>query len=105
MLPRRKKRMETGEAADDNGINGRLAGAEGDVKGPMTTKKTTLRAGFTTGTAAAAAAKAAILVMTGGGDIGTVTVTLPDGEELVIPVALAEKTKTGARAMVIKGRR
>lgn len=68
----------------------------------MASKTKTLRSGFTTGTCTTAAAKAAIIVMLGRERPTAVTVTLPDGEEIVIPVDCAELKANGARAAVTK---
>jgi cobalt-precorrin-5B (C1)-methyltransferase len=63
---------------------------------------TELRKGFTTGTAAAAATKAAIYQMAGQA-VAEVTVTLPNGAQLVIPVQESGVTAFGAYyAEVIK---
>lgn len=61
-----------------------------------------LKSGYTTGACAAAASRAAILVMTGGEAPLIVTITVPDGETLYIPIDSAERTITGARAVVVK---
>jgi len=68
----------------------------------MTAKTKTLRSGFTTGACAAAAAKAAVMVMLGREKPTAVTVDLPDGEEILIPVDCAEINADGAQAAVTK---
>ena len=68
----------------------------------MASKTKTLRSGFTTGASATAATKAALMVMTGDKMPTSVTVALPDGEDLVIPIAVAEVSAEGAHAIVIK---
>jgi cobalt-precorrin-5B (C1)-methyltransferase len=68
----------------------------------MASKTKTLRSGFTTGTCATAAAKAAMMVMLGREKPTAVTVALPDGEEIMIPVDCAEVNANGARAAVTK---
>lgn len=68
----------------------------------MTSKTKTLRSGFTTGTGATAAAKAAVMVMLGHERPTAVSVALPDGEEIVIPVNCTEFNADGARAAVTK---
>ena len=68
----------------------------------MASKTKTLRSGFTTGTCTTAAAKAAMMVMLGNERPTAVTVALPDGEEIFIPVACAELNSNGARAAVTK---
>lgn len=71
-------------------------------RGRMTARTETLRSGFTTGACATAAAKAAVMVMLGHEKPAAVTVALPDGEEIIIPVDCAEIKTNGARAAVTK---
>ena len=61
-----------------------------------------LRTGITTGTCAAAAAKAAALALTGRRNISGVTVTLPEGGNLELPVTYARKRKDCGEAAVRK---
>ncbi len=68
----------------------------------MASKTKTLRSGFTTGACAAAAAKAAMTVMLGKEAPAKVTLALPGGEEVLIPVAVAEFGAESARAVVVK---
>lgn len=68
----------------------------------MASKSKTLRSGFTTGACATAAAKAAMIVMLGKEMPTMVGISLPDGEDVVIPVAVAEFSAEGARAVVTK---
>ena len=68
----------------------------------MASKTKTLRSGFTTGACAAAAAKAAMTVMLGKEAPAKVTLALPGGEEVFIPVAVAEFSAESARAVVVK---
>lgn len=67
----------------------------------MASKSKTLRSGFTTGACAAAAAKAAMMVMLGREEPTAVTISLPDGESVVIPVNCAG-FNANARAAVVK---
>ena len=62
-----------------------------------------LRSGFTTGTCATAAATAALLSLTGEEDIAEVSVALPDGEIMTLPVKSVTLTGIGsASATVVK---
>lgn len=62
-----------------------------------------LRTGFTTGACATAASKAALLTLLGRKVGETVSITLPDGEELALPVASACTCgASGATATVVK---
>ncbi|OEF97998.1 cobalt-precorrin-5B (C(1))-methyltransferase CbiD [Desulfuribacillus alkaliarsenatis] len=63
--------------------------------------QTKLRSGYTTGTCAAAATRAAIERLLGN-DVTEVTITLPNGEQVRIPVAFAKIEGTTAKAGVIK---
>ena len=66
-------------------------------------RSTSLRSGFTTGTAAAAATQAAVRFLLGEERPGRVTVRLPDGDELEIPVHDGGMTGDGeAWATVVK---
>ncbi len=61
-----------------------------------------LREGFTTGTAASGAAKAAALLLLTGRAPGTVSVPLPGGGCMELPVAGAWREDGAARAVVVK---
>jgi cobalt-precorrin-5B (C1)-methyltransferase len=58
-----------------------------------------LRTGVTTGACAAAAAKAAVMVLLGQPAPERVTMILPDGEPLIIPVLYARPAADGGRAV------
>ena len=60
-----------------------------------------MRNGYTTGSCAAAAAKAALLAM-GGAAPETVSITLPRGDELEIPVKECRTSGSRARCVVVK---
>ena len=60
------------------------------------------RFGYTTGTYAAAAAKGALAILLGGKDITEIGVTLPDGDEAVIPLRLNERAGDYVQCAVIK---
>jgi cobalt-precorrin-5B (C1)-methyltransferase len=68
----------------------------------MASKTKTLRCGFTTGACATAAATAAVMIMLGREKQAAVTVHLPNGEEIMIPIDCAEINAGGARAAVTK---
>lgn len=61
-----------------------------------------LRSGYTTGTCAVAAAKAAFLFLLNGRAPEEVTITLPSGEPVTLPVASARRTAASALCTVIK---
>lgn len=61
-----------------------------------------LRSGYTTGTCAVAAAKAAFLFLLNGRAPEEVTITLPSGEPVTLPVASAWRTAASAICTVIK---
>lgn len=61
-----------------------------------------LRSGYTTGSCAVAAAKAAFLFLLNGRAPEEVTITLPSGEPVTLPVASARRTASSALCMVIK---
>lgn len=61
-----------------------------------------LRSGFTTGACATAAAKAALQTLLGEPPADEVTITLPDGEDMVLPVARCRHGEGYAEATVIK---
>ena len=61
-----------------------------------------LRSGYTTGACATAASKAALLALLLGEEQKTVSFTLPDGEEMNLPVAHTELEKDSATASVRK---
>ena len=63
--------------------------------------ETELRRGFTTGSAAAAAAVAAARFLSGG-SCSAVTLNLPGGREIVIPVTGCRRTSEGAEGWVTK---
>ncbi|MBF0551792.1 MAG: cobalamin biosynthesis protein CbiD [Deltaproteobacteria bacterium] len=62
----------------------------------------TQRTGFTTGTCAAAAAKAAAMLLDGLSAPEAVTVTLPDGSQVKLPISFTSLTDRTARAGVKK---
>lgn len=61
-----------------------------------------LRSGYTTGACATAASKAALLALLLGEEQQVVSFSLPDGEEMTLPVAHTEIGKEAATATVIK---
>lgn len=61
-----------------------------------------LRSGYTTGACATAAAKAALTALIWGEEQKTISFTIPDGEEMTLPVACIEIRKDSATATVIK---
>lgn len=61
-----------------------------------------LRSGFTTGSCACAAAKAALLTLLTGSVPDRVTITLPCGEEVELPVARMEKEDESVVCSVVK---
>ena len=61
-----------------------------------------LRTGFTTGTSAAAASKAALLSVIKQTNIDTVSVKLPKGDSMNIPIKMCEFGKNSAKCSVIK---
>ena len=61
-----------------------------------------LRSGYTTGACATAASKAALMALLLGEEQKTVSFTIPDGEEMTLPVARTEIEKDRAIATVIK---
>lgn len=61
-----------------------------------------LRSGYTTGACATAASKAALLALLLGEEQKTVSFTLPDGEEMTLPVEQTEIGKDSATASVLK---
>lgn len=61
-----------------------------------------LRRGYTTGTCAAAAARAAALALWQGETVQEVTLTLPRGEKISVPVTLLHKNLDEVEAVVIK---
>lgn len=61
-----------------------------------------LSSGYTTGSCACAAAKAALLTLLTGEVRSRVTITLPCGEEVELPVVRTEKTVEGVSCTVIK---
>ena len=61
-----------------------------------------LRSGYTTGACATAASKAALLALLSGEEQQTASFTLPDGEEMTVPVAHTEIGKNTATASVVK---
>lgn len=78
-------------------------GPEPDELDPVPLDTDRLRTGFTTGTAATAAAMAAAVILSGRSGPREVTVRLPGGDDLTVPVALsAEINADEAMAVVIK---
>lgn len=61
-----------------------------------------LRRGYTTGTSAAAAARAAALWLLDGRPPAQVTIQLPDGAPVTLPVHTVKRTDTSARCFVVK---
>ncbi|MGI9860319.1 cobalt-precorrin-5B (C(1))-methyltransferase CbiD [Moorella naiadis] len=61
-----------------------------------------LRRGYTTGTCAAAAARAAALALWRHETVNTVSLTLPRGEKIIMPVTLLQKNLDEVEAVVIK---
>ncbi len=61
-----------------------------------------LRSGYTTGVCAVAAAKAALLYLLGGRAPEEVSITLPSGEPVTLPVASGRRTATSAVCTVVK---
>lgn len=61
-----------------------------------------LRSGYTTGACATAAAKAALLALLGGGEQQEVSITLPSGEEICLPVAATSRRADSACCTVVK---
>lgn len=61
-----------------------------------------LRTGYTTGSCAAAAAKAAALLLAEGRKVEVVTVSLPGGREITLPLAYVRRAGGGAEAAVRK---
>lgn len=61
-----------------------------------------LRRGVTTGSCAAAAAKAAVIMLFTGEVSQQVSITLPSGDTLVVPIAESESTPSAARCAVVK---
>lgn len=61
-----------------------------------------LSSGYTTGSCACAAAKAALLTLLTGKEQERVTITLPCGEDVELPVARTEKAAEGVSCTVVK---
>lgn len=61
-----------------------------------------LKTGYTTGTCATAATKAALSVLLANEAIDKVSITLPNGEQIMIPIASVVKNNDEATAIVIK---
>lgn len=61
-----------------------------------------LRSGYTTGACATAAAKAALLALLGGREQREVSITLPSGEEIALPVAATCRRAGSACCTVVK---
>lgn len=61
-----------------------------------------LRSGFTTGACATAAAKAALLALQTGKEQNSVSITLPSGEQISLPVAQSVINKNSATCSIIK---
>ena len=61
-----------------------------------------LHSGFTTGSCACAAAKAALSTLLTGEVLNQVTITLPDGEEVELPVSRTEKDGQSIICTVVK---
>lgn len=85
----------------ERGVRGESFVSKSFPPGRRTTM-TTLRHGFTTGTAAAAAAKAAALFLASGMILAEIDVPLPTGGRLTVPVARVERAGNGARGIVVK---
>lgn len=61
-----------------------------------------LSSGYTTGSCACAAAKSALLTLLTGEEQNRVTITLPCGEEVELPVACTEQVRQSVRCTVVK---
>ena len=61
-----------------------------------------LRSGYTTGTCACAAAKAALSVLLSGQEVTEVSVALPCGEEVALPVAFVSRSENSVACSVVK---
>lgn len=81
-----------------------IAEGEQDLPKEINEKKSKgqLRTGFTTGTSASAATKAALYALISKKSLDKVTVTLPKGQVVNLPVAWTKQSETSATSAVIK---